>query len=74
MSATAYNQKTIDEFHAKNGLGVGMFGNLLLLMTAVGARSGEHITTRWARASSSSAGSCWWMNPVSCSLGRKSST
>ena len=45
MSATAYNQKTIDEFHAKNGLGVGMFGNLLLLMTAVGARSGEPITT-----------------------------
>src|SRR5438552_18296279 len=45
MSATAFNQKTIDEFHAKNGLGVGMFGNLLLLMTAVGARSGEPITT-----------------------------
>ena len=45
MSATAFNQKTIDEFHVKNGLGVGMFGNLLLLMTAVGARSGEPITT-----------------------------
>ena len=45
MSATAFNQKTIDEFHAKNGLGVGMFGNLLLLMTAVGARSGQPITT-----------------------------
>ena len=36
--------------------------------------SGEHITTRWPMASSSSAGSCSWMNPVSCSLGRNSST
>ena len=45
MSATAFNQKTIDEFHAKNGLGVGMFGNHLLLMTAVGVASGKPITT-----------------------------
>ena len=45
MSATRFNQKTIDEFHAKNGLGIGMFGNNLLLMTAVGVKSGEPITT-----------------------------
>ena len=36
--------------------------------------SGEHITTRCSSASSSRAGSCSWMNPVSCSLGRNSNT
>ena len=45
MRATAWNQKTIDEFHAKQGLGVGMWGNHVLLMTAKGAKSGEPITT-----------------------------
>ncbi|HEX9096851.1 MAG TPA: nitroreductase family deazaflavin-dependent oxidoreductase [Candidatus Dormibacteraeota bacterium] len=45
MKATPYNQKTIDEFHAKKGRGVGPFGDHVLLMTAKGARSGEAITT-----------------------------
>ena len=45
VPATPYNQKTIDEFHAKDGLGVGPFGNHLLLMTAKGVRTGELITT-----------------------------
>jgi len=45
MRATAWNQKTIDEFHAKQGLGVGMWGDHVLLMTAKGAKSGEPITT-----------------------------
>ncbi len=35
----------IDEFHAKKGRGVGMFGDNVVLMTAKGARSGEAITT-----------------------------
>ncbi len=45
MTATPYNQKTIDEFHAKKGLGIGPFGDHVLLLTANGARSGERITT-----------------------------
>ena len=45
MKATPFNQKTIDEFHAKKGRGVGMFGDHMLLMTAKGAKSGEAITT-----------------------------
>lgn len=45
MTATAFNQKTIDEFHAKMGVRVGAWGNKLLLMTARGAKSGESITT-----------------------------
>lgn len=45
MKATPFNQKTIDEFHAKQGRGVGMWGDNVLLMTAKGARSGEAITT-----------------------------
>lgn len=45
MPATPYNQKTIDEFHAKNGLGVGPFGDHLLLMTTKGVKSGESHTT-----------------------------
>ncbi len=45
MRATPFNQKTIAEFHAKQGRGVGMFGDHVLLMTAKGARSGEAITT-----------------------------
>ncbi len=43
--ATPFNQKTIDEFHAKKGRGVGMFGDHVLLMTAKGAKSGDAITT-----------------------------
>src|SRR5712692_5924023 len=45
MRATPFNQKTIAEFHAKQGRGVGMFGDHVLLMTATGAKSGEAITT-----------------------------
>jgi deazaflavin-dependent oxidoreductase (nitroreductase family) len=45
VKATPYNQKTIDEFHAKQGRGVGPWGDHVLLMTAKGARSGEAITT-----------------------------
>ena len=45
MAANSYNQKTIDEFHAKNGRGIGPFGDHLLLMTAKGVKSGASITT-----------------------------
>jgi deazaflavin-dependent oxidoreductase (nitroreductase family) len=45
MTATSYNQTTIDEFHARKGLGIGPWGDNLLLMTARGAKSGEEITT-----------------------------
>lgn len=45
MRATPFNQRTIDEFKAKHGRGVGMWGDHVLLMTAKGARSGEAITT-----------------------------
>jgi deazaflavin-dependent oxidoreductase (nitroreductase family) len=45
VGATPYNQKTIDEFHAKHGRQVGAWGDHLLLMTARGAKSGEAITT-----------------------------
>jgi deazaflavin-dependent oxidoreductase (nitroreductase family) len=45
VKATPYNQKTIEEFYAKQGRGVGPWGDHVLLMTAKGARSGEAITT-----------------------------
>lgn len=45
MRTTPFNQRTIDEFHAKQGRGVGMWGDHVLLMTATGVRSGEAITT-----------------------------
>ncbi len=45
MKATAWNQKTIAEFNAKQGRGVGMWGDHVLLMTARGAKSGDAITT-----------------------------
>ena len=45
MTAIAWNQKTIDEFHAKQGLGVGPWRDNALLMTAKGAKSGQDITT-----------------------------
>lgn len=45
MRATPHNQKTIAEFHAKKGRGVGMFGDHVILMTAKGRKSGEAITT-----------------------------
>jgi deazaflavin-dependent oxidoreductase (nitroreductase family) len=45
VKATPFNEKTIAEFHAKQGRGVGMFGDHVLLMTAKGARTGDSITT-----------------------------
>jgi deazaflavin-dependent oxidoreductase (nitroreductase family) len=45
VTATPYNEKTIAEFHAKQGLGIGPFGDHVLLMTARGAKSGSSITT-----------------------------
>jgi deazaflavin-dependent oxidoreductase (nitroreductase family) len=45
MKATPYNLQTIAEFQAKQGRGIGPFGDHLLLMTAKGAKSGEAITT-----------------------------
>jgi deazaflavin-dependent oxidoreductase (nitroreductase family) len=43
--ASPFNQKTIDEFHAKKGRGVGRWGDHLALMTAKGAKTGDAITT-----------------------------
>ena len=45
MKATSFNQRTIDEFNAKHGLGIGPFGDHVLLVTARGAKSGDAITT-----------------------------
>lgn len=45
MTATPFNQRTIDEFHLKKGRGIGGWGDNLLLMTSTGARSGREITT-----------------------------
>jgi deazaflavin-dependent oxidoreductase (nitroreductase family) len=45
VSATAFNQRTIDDFHAKKGLGVGPWRDNLLLLTSKGAKSGQDITT-----------------------------
>lgn len=45
MRASPFNQRTIAEFQAKQGRGVGMWGDHVLLLTAHGARSGEAITT-----------------------------
>jgi deazaflavin-dependent oxidoreductase (nitroreductase family) len=45
VKATQWNQKTIDEFQAKHGRGVGMWGDNVLLMTAKGRKSGDSITT-----------------------------
>jgi deazaflavin-dependent oxidoreductase (nitroreductase family) len=45
MTATAFNQRTIEEFNSKSGRGVGPWSDNLLLMTSKGARSGQEITT-----------------------------
>jgi deazaflavin-dependent oxidoreductase (nitroreductase family) len=45
MKAIPWNQKTIAEFHEKKGLGVGPWGDHVLLMTAKGVKSGDAITT-----------------------------
>ena len=38
---TDWNDGIIQEFHAKDGKGVGPFGDHLILLTTVGARSGQ---------------------------------
>ena len=43
--ANDWNKRTIDDFHAKGGKGVGPFGDKLLLLTAKGAKSGHVRTT-----------------------------
>ena len=40
-----WNEATIQEFHSKAGKGVGPFGDHLMLLTTVGARSGEERLT-----------------------------
>ena len=40
-----WNAATIQEFHSKAGKGVGPFGDQLMLLTTVGARSGEERIT-----------------------------
>jgi len=40
-----YNDATIQEFHSKAGKGVGPFGDQLMLLTTVGARSGNERTS-----------------------------
>ena len=45
MTATGWNVRTVEEFHAKKGRGVGAWGDNLLLLTARGAKSGDEITT-----------------------------
>jgi deazaflavin-dependent oxidoreductase (nitroreductase family) len=45
MTATDFNQRTIDEFNAKQGRGVGPWGDNLLLMTSKAVSSGRDITT-----------------------------
>jgi deazaflavin-dependent oxidoreductase (nitroreductase family) len=41
----SWNKTIIDEFHAKDGKGVGQFGDSLTLLTTTGARSGEERLT-----------------------------
>jgi deazaflavin-dependent oxidoreductase (nitroreductase family) len=45
LKASPFNQKTIAEFQAKQGRGVGPWGDNVLLLTAHGAKSGDAITT-----------------------------
>src|SRR5713226_10114656 len=40
-----FQSANIDEFHAKNGLGVGSWRDNLLLMTSKGAKTNQDITT-----------------------------
>ena len=40
-----WNETTIKEFHAKAGKGVGSFGDQLILLTTLGARSGKERIT-----------------------------
>jgi deazaflavin-dependent oxidoreductase (nitroreductase family) len=42
---TNWNQRIIEEFHAKGGRRITNFGDNLLLLTSTGSRSGEERTT-----------------------------
>lgn len=43
--ANDWNKRTIDDFRAKGGKGIGPFGDKLLLLTTKGAKSGQVRTT-----------------------------
>jgi deazaflavin-dependent oxidoreductase (nitroreductase family) len=45
MKVVGWNQKTIEEFNAKQGRGVGPWGDNLLVLTARGCKSDEEIRT-----------------------------
>jgi deazaflavin-dependent oxidoreductase (nitroreductase family) len=45
MTATEFNQKTIDTFHEQRGRGIGPWGDNILLMTSKGAKTGLDVTT-----------------------------
>ncbi len=45
MTASGWNQKTIERFNAQKGRDIQPWGDNLLLMTAHGAKSGDSITT-----------------------------
>ena len=45
MKVIGWNQKTIEEFNAKKGRGVGPWGDNLLILTARGGKSDEEIRT-----------------------------
>jgi hypothetical protein len=45
VTATDFNQKNIDRFHAQEGRDIAPWGDNLLLLTSKGARSGDEITT-----------------------------
>jgi deazaflavin-dependent oxidoreductase (nitroreductase family) len=45
VTATDFNQRNIDRFHAQKGRGIDPWGDNLLLLTSRAARSGAEITT-----------------------------
>jgi deazaflavin-dependent oxidoreductase (nitroreductase family) len=45
LGVADWNTRVIDEFHAKRGRGVGVFGDNLLLLTTRGAKTGQVRTT-----------------------------
>jgi deazaflavin-dependent oxidoreductase (nitroreductase family) len=45
VAMLSWNEAIIHEFHAKDGKGVGEFGDQLMLLITTGARSGEERTT-----------------------------
>jgi len=45
LGVADWNTRVIDEFHAKRGIGVGAWGDNLLLLTTRGAKTGQVRTT-----------------------------